>query len=418
MTKARLINLLSLVALCAAMATLAFWLVGPARADSWAMPEIAVTPSANGRHRFTVTPAEIGSQLAYFRDEVAAEQSGEPVERPPPLGLLEKRDAKGKWQPVWAGPLMNPVAPVSVLVADDGRHVVTFDNWGSVGHGEHVIVIYGPEGKLVRSLALTDLVPEDYIEALPRSVSSIYWSRDARLSADGASVVIPVVVPHDGSPGEEAETVPFTIALADGAVSLPPPEQWGRALESSTRLIALQQQQEAERLANLKAPLTSPQGCAERDWHEYLRAAPGRLSSEAPPETYPTIVLLTRDHPRHRESLKRLRDSVGGRPGFPIHAAFASPCDPDGLVAAFAKAVKKVKPDTVPGGVTFYIAAPEPQFAAIASLVAPTGVKTVWIDLAAAIPQRPERIPGTPEHAAAMAAWEEELDAELAAESP
>jgi hypothetical protein len=411
-TKARWISLLSIAALCVAVVAL---LLGgsAARADSWAMPEVAVTPSANGEFRFTVTPADIGSQLAYFRDEVAAENSGQPVERPAPLGLLEQRDAKGKWTPVWAGPLMNPVAPVSVLVADDGRHVVTFDNWHSVGHGEHVIVIYGPEGALVRSLSLTDLVLQDYIEALPRSVSSLDWRRDARFAADGTSVVISVVVPHDRGLGEKAETVPFTIALADGAVTMPPPAQWEAALAAAATVRAARAEADARWLAKLKTPLIPPEGCAERDWHEYLRAAPGRLSSEAPSETYPTIVLLPRDHPRYRESLKRLRDSVGGRPGFPINAAFASPCDPDGLVAAFAKAVKKVKPGSVPDRVTFYIAAPAPQFAAIASLVSPTGAKTVWIDTAVPIPQRPDRIPGTPEYEAAMQAERDSLDAEL-----
>lgn len=413
MTKSRPINLLSLAALC--VAALALWLAGPARADSWAEPTIETTPSANGQFRFTVTPADIGSVLDYFREEIAAEESGIPVERPAPLGLLERRDPQGKWQPVWAGPLANSIAPVEVIVADDGRHVVTFDNWHSLGHGSHVIVIYGPDGKLVRSLALTDLLPQDFIEAQPHTVSSIQWRRDVgEFSADGASITIPVAVPYDGRLKMEEESVTFTITLADGAVMMPPLEQWGAALESSARVIALQQQYEAERLAYLKAPLVPPQGCEGSDWHEYLREAHARLSTEPPFDSFAsTTVLFPRDHPRHRESVKWLREEVAEAALFQGDDAFASPCDPDGLVAAFAKAVKKVKPGAAEGG-TFYIAAPAPQFAAIAKLAAPTGAKTVWIDPATAIPQRPDRIPGSPEHETAMQAWRDKMDAEMA----
>lgn len=412
MRKTRPINLLSLALLCAAV--LSLWLAGPARADSWAMPEIETTLSANGQYRFTVTPAPFGSQLDYFREEVKAENSGKPVERPAPFGLLERRDPRGRWEPVWAGPLMNPVAPASVLVAADGRHVVTFDNWHSVGHGSHVIVIYGPDGTLVRSLALTDLVPQDYVEALPHSVSSLYWSRDEAFAADGASVVIPVVVPHGGGLGDDVETVPFSIALADGAVNLPPAAQWEAALAAAARVQAEMAAAQAAFIAYRTAPLTSPQGCKEPDWHEYLREAHARLSTEPPFDGFTsTTVLFPRDHARHGESVKWLREEVADAAVFQGNDAFASPCDPDGLVAAFAIAVKKVKPGAAEGA-TFYIAAPEPQFGAIAKLVAPTGAKAVWIDPAAAIPQRPDRIPGTPEHEAAIKAWQDALDAEMA----
>lgn len=417
MRKALTIRLLPLALLWLAAFGMVFG-AGEARADSWAMPEVETTLSANGQFRFTVTPAPISNQLEYFRDEIAAEKSGKPAERPAPLGLMERRVAKGRWEPVWAGPLANPIAPVTVLVAGDGRHVVTFDNWGSVGHGAHVIVIYGPEGNLVRSLRLTDLVPQDYIEALPHSVSSLDWRHEPRFSTDGASVIIPVVMPYVQSLDVESkeETVPFTIALADGAVNLPPAAQWEPALAAAARVKVAMAEAEAKWLAERKAPLTPPQGCKEQDWHEYLDEAHARLSTKPPFElSTATTVLFARDHPRYRESLKWLRDEVADVWDFPTDAAFAAPCDPDGLVEAFNKAVKRVKPGSAVNA-TFWIAAPEPQFAAIARLVAPTGAKTVWIDPATPIPQRPDRIPGTPEHEAAMQAWSDSIDAELASD--
>jgi hypothetical protein len=400
------------------LAFAALWLAalggGAARADSWAMPEVTTTLSANGQFRFTVTPGDIEPPPPP-RD---AREDSQPVPRLASQGLLEKRIAKSKWQPVWAGPLANQVAPVTVLVADDGRHVATFDNWGSLGHRDHVIVIYGPDGTLVRSLSLTDLMPEDYIAALPRSVSSIYWSKDESFAGDGASVVIPVIVPHGGGLGDDVETVSFSIALADGAVTLPPPAQWERALAAAAEVTAAMAEAEAKWLADRKAPLTPPQGCEEQDWHEYLREAHARLSAEPPLEiSTSTTVLFPRDHPRYRQSLKWLRDEVTQVLDFPTNAAFASPCDADGLVAAFARAVARVKPGSAVNS-TFYIAAPEPQFAAIARLAAPTGARTVWIDLASAIPQRLERIPGTPEYEAAQDAEMDRISQELAQEMP
>jgi hypothetical protein len=244
--KARLISLLSVAALFAA----AFGLLRStdACADSWAPPETETTLSANGQYRFTVEPVAIESQMAYFEEEAAAAKAGKTVERPAPLGLLEKRNAAGKWEPVWAIPLLNPMAPVSVLVSDDGRHVVTFDNWHSMGHGEHVVVIYGAEGKLVRSMALTDIVPADFIDALPHSVSSIQWRNREALTNAGTSVTVEMPIPGEDAYAEDAETIAFTITLADGTVIPPDSEDWGAAKCAAGRVLA----ERRERRAALK----------------------------------------------------------------------------------------------------------------------------------------------------------------------
>lgn len=41
-------------------------------------------------------------------------------------GILERKDDSGRWTEVWDKPLTNEVAPVSVLIANDGRYVVTY----------------------------------------------------------------------------------------------------------------------------------------------------------------------------------------------------------------------------------------------------------------------------------------------------
>lgn len=405
MTKARLISLLSVAALFAA----AFGLLRStdACADSWAPPETETTLSANGQYRFTVEPVGIESQMAYFEEEAAAAKAGKTVERPAPLGLLEKRNAAGKWEPVWAIPLLNPMAPVSVLVSDDGRHVVTFDNWHSMGHGEHVVVIYGPEGKLVRSMALTDIVPADFADALPHSVSSIQWRRSQNLTDAGTAVTVEIPVPGEEAYSDDAETIAFIITLADGTVTPPDADTWKAAQCAAGKVIADLKQAEAERIAFITNPLTAPQGCEKRPWNAYLDEAHGRLSKAPAFEASAWIDLLDPvGHPRHRDSIRYLEEHMLETGGGENDVAVAAPCHPDVLVAAVGQIVRKVRPGKL-ASLTLYVAAPEPQFAEVARLIAPTGAKAVWLDPAAAIPQRPDRIPGSPENVAAMEAWRE-----------
>jgi len=403
MTKARLISLLSIAALC--VAAIGLFASKDACADSWAPPETEVVLSANGRFRFTVEPVGIESQMAFFEDEVAAAKAGKKVERPAPLGLLEKRNASGKWEPVWAIPLLNPIAPVSVLVADDGRYVVTFDNWHSMGHGEHVVVIYGPEGKLVRSMALTDIVPADFVDALPHSVSSIQWRKREALTDAGTKVTVEMPVPGEEAYSEDAETIAFVITLSDGTVLPPDADKWEAAQCAAKKVNADLKQAEADRIAALVQPLTVPTTCELSDWHDYLDEAYLRRSDQPAFEaSTSTTVLFARKSPRHRESVGWLRDSMLDEFGIERDEAFASPCDPEGLVVAVAGIMKNVRPGSLRKA-TFHVSAPKPQFAEIARLIAPSGAKTVWLDPDEAIPQRPDRIPGSPEEKAAIEAW-------------
>jgi hypothetical protein len=69
--------------------------------------------------------------------------------------------------------LLNPVAPIELLVADSG-HVVAVDNWHNVGYGK-VVSIYDAHGKLIRAYELRDLFQPTEIKRFPHSVSSIHW---------------------------------------------------------------------------------------------------------------------------------------------------------------------------------------------------------------------------------------------------
>ncbi|MEM6476486.1 MAG: hypothetical protein AAF687_10000 [Pseudomonadota bacterium] len=373
----------------------------PARADSWSPPETKTYEAANGEYRFTVEPSPIGTSLDYFTEEVKALEEGRELERPTPLGLLERKLPNGEWRAVWGAPLMNRVAPVDALVSRDGRYVVTFDNWHSLGHGENVIVIYGADGALVRSLQLTDLFPETYSDALPHSVSSIRWRRDKGLSGDGASLFVDVVVPGTASIGSEPETVRFTITLADGQVTMPPERAWEAALAASDKITQQRLAEKQKRLAYLTEPLVAPETCEMGEWHDYLWEAHMRLTPFYldDPSVWKTV-LFPPDHPRYGESVGWLEEELTEDFGWDNEVAVASPCAPEGLVAAIEKISAKLAPNSLPKTI-LYVSAPKADHARIAKLLAPSGIQIRLLDPSTAIPQRPERIPGSPEAAAA-----------------
>lgn len=78
-----------------------------------------------------------------------------------------------RYEPYQTVQLVNPVAPINVVVANDGT-LTTLDNWHNVGFGD-IVVIYAPDGKLRKKYRLEDLYPVAIIEEIERSVSSIWW---------------------------------------------------------------------------------------------------------------------------------------------------------------------------------------------------------------------------------------------------
>lgn len=385
------------------LATFLVWLLAcivptPALADSWLPPSTETVLSENGRFRFTVEPSPIESSLSFFSEELAAQRDGRATERVPPMGLLEVLQDDGQWAPVWAGPLVNSVAPASFLVSDKGT-VVTFDNWHSVGHGEHVIVIYNDAGVLVRSMPLLALLPEDYIEVLPHSTSSLSWRQDASFSPSGQRLILDILVPSENS--EPSETVRFVISLTDGAIERPDSADWSQALEAKDRVVQKTAEAEAARLAYLREPLSAPQGCNMRDWHRYLNEAFFRLTPNwlDLPSTSTTI-LFPPDHDRFETSVGWLADEIADLAEFEGNAAIAAPCSQPELVVVMRRAFSKVSPGALAQS-SIYISADTAHQAALEEIVAPSGASIYWLDPEATIAQRPERIPGSAEEAAA-----------------
>jgi hypothetical protein len=185
--------------------------------DEWLLPTTRSYLSSDKMWRFTVTPRPVESGLAYFEDKVAHRKNAgsSPTNKlTHAQGLLEHRD-KGGWKVVWNKPLLNEVSPVSALVSTEGQ-AVTFDNWHSMGYGRDVVVIYDASGNSVRALSLDDLLPKEYIEALPHTVSYIWWGSDHRIADDSKQLILRVVAPSDdknAGSGESHSTKYIELAL-------------------------------------------------------------------------------------------------------------------------------------------------------------------------------------------------------------
>lgn len=104
-------------------------------------------------------------------------------------GALSQKTPDGAWRRRARWTLVNPRRPAGAAVANDGT-VVTFDHICNARAVTDVIVIYRPDGTLVRSLGLADLLIDDDVALLPRSVSSIHWLRELRLEDDMRRLVI------------------------------------------------------------------------------------------------------------------------------------------------------------------------------------------------------------------------------------
>ena len=361
-----------------------------AHADSWALPERTLYTSPHGTARLTVSPRALKDQLAYYEDKVkgrepAGQRAGE-THRTARATLERKVD--GKWTTVWTQPLVNEVAPVAALVSDDGAHVVTFDNWGSTGYGDDVVVIYAADGRVVRAMGLRQIVPEIFVEALPRTVSSLQWRGDSRFAPDGRNLLVAVVVPDDDAPlGRDRATIDIRIDLATGAVTSPSGPAWNRALAQARKVTAARTAGETARKAAFVGPLVAPAATDDGDWHRYLEEAFFRLDPEWK-RSYPAARVLrspsARDYP---PSERWVREALADPSRVVM---FASPAAPDRLVAVMQDAVQHLPPSRLKR-TRIYLAVPPKPARLLAAALRPAGV---ILDPATPVPQRPERLRG------------------------
>lgn len=358
----------------------------PLCADSWMSPTTTTYTSCAAHARVTITPRDLDSQLAYFEDKVGkVDPAGQKIGGARVASARLERLVDKRWQAVWERQIANNVAPVSALVRDDGEYVVTFDDWHGLGYGPNVVVIYGAGGKLVRALALSDVVPAAYIKALPHSVSSIQWRGDPRFSADGQKIVIPVVIPSEDFASDPAVT-DVAVDLASGAVAPSNPTAWEAALATGRKVLAQQMAYETAAKAAFIAPLLRPKINAEREWHDYLREAVGRLIGDG--DTPSTTVLRLPGASNYPVSEMWVHDAL--TESYADKVAIASLSEPN-LISVLRKVASKL-PERSLSKVTAFIALSDEHWPATVDAMRPTGAKLIQINPDKPMPQRPMRI--------------------------
>lgn len=364
----------------------------PVFADSWAPPTKEIYQSADGHVRFTVIPRGLQDQLAYFTDKVKGREPAGQRRGVAPYakGLWERRSGS-TWTRIWEGRLVNDVSPVSALVADDGRYVVTFDNWHSKGFGDNVVVIYRADGTVVRSLKLADIVPADYVRILPRSVSSLWWSGKHSLSPDGRSVILKIVIPgasHGASEPRGYLDVP--VELATGTVAPLAGPNWDMAQAVAAPLIASDKASGAKDRARTLAPLTAPTGNAEIEWTRYMYEAAERLAS--PPGVAMGLgtewVLPASNDPKFAENVELIR-SLFTEPSEKEDYQFSSPSAPDALARLLIDSASRGRPGAL-AGFRLFIALPASQAEPVRAALKRSGATVILFDPAKPIQQRPE----------------------------
>ncbi|KRB02630.1 hypothetical protein ASD86_24375 [Lysobacter sp. Root690] len=382
-------NLLRAAALSALIGVL--W-TPPARADSWEMPVVKSYFSADRNWRLEVRPRPIASQLDYFQDKVddrdnAGGRAGETQKTA--LATMQRLHA-GQWRTVWDGPLLNEVAPVDALVSPSGQ-AVTIDDWHGVGFGPRVVVIYDAGGKALRSLALKDFLPKPYIATLERSVSSIRWGGDHRISADGRRLLLQVVVPRFGQRmSAEPDYVERQFDLSTGQPLPGDTRAWAGALKAVERYEADRRAEAAAYEAWLRAPLLAPRGDDVSDWYRYLGEAALRLDSHAKPYDARSLVIRLPGDPDQPDTLERLAGYLTNENADSSTILLASPSQ-DVLVQHLRRIAASVPAGRLDRRRVYVVAdaAHHPQ---VQRAMARTGAQYIRIDPAEPIAQRPGRM--------------------------
>jgi hypothetical protein len=351
--------------------------------------------SPDKRARLTVIPRDLESSLAYFDDKVEGrEPAGAPAgaRETSATAVLELRSASGGWEIAWKKPLINEVAPVEVVVANNGQGIATFDNWHSMGHGPDAIAIYGRNGTLIRKFALEDLFPEWFVAALPHSVSSIRWRGTPRISSDGSALIIPVVLPsNDEFSLGEGKKLDLSIRFADAAPLSLESGEWKKALNDAAETARASCAAEREWINTWNAPVMAPTTGKEEDWHYYLRETQYRTKWSDDPPGPGTTVLRLPTAPDFQASVTWLEEALTETAV--VDHDLRAIGSPD--LGRLAVEIERIGPGIGRGqlkGVDLVIVADEAHANRIRAALAPSGANLEFIDPKRSIPQIEQRV--------------------------
>lgn len=150
-------------------------------ADSWAPPRTKDYYSKDKTYFVRIVPRTVPVKFwKWMNAKPRQKRRFTPVDTTiiPCHAIMYKKTKMGD-SLVWKKNLINEVAPVSAFVSNDGKYIVTFDNWHSMGYGVDVMVYYDNQGSLIKRHMLEDISPFP-INTYSMSVSSIWWRCDIK----------------------------------------------------------------------------------------------------------------------------------------------------------------------------------------------------------------------------------------------
>jgi hypothetical protein len=247
-------------------------------------------------------------------------------------------------------------------------------------------VIYGERGQVIRSLALKDLLPPDYIRALGWSVSS--WAREAHFSADGTRLQLDLTIPPEEQLPRETDGVQFEVELATGR-QIPGGAAWEAAVAKGVKVAAAARADQVQAQARLLAPLYGPDSADRDDWYVYVVEAYRRLRKEDD-RSGVGYVLPIRGAPDYAQYETIIGRVLGEPPDGLNVPLFASPSQ-ENLVEVLSAAARKVERGRLKGG-RVYVAVGDALRDRLAAALVHTAAELVQIDPSKPIEQRPGRL--------------------------
>jgi hypothetical protein len=142
-------------------------------ANFWESPKIITTYSENKEYMLMIYPREYPND--YFSAKYQRQlKKGMVKDTVKPCHAVLYHIVNTDTIEIWNKPLVNAVSPVKAIVANDGKSVITInDFWHSKGYA-HTFVVYGEDGALIKDYELKEISPFP-LEQYFSSRQSIHW---------------------------------------------------------------------------------------------------------------------------------------------------------------------------------------------------------------------------------------------------
>jgi hypothetical protein len=167
------------------------------RGDSWASPVTFINISENKKYLAYVEPVSETLnrktpllKVYKINDINSKKKEYDPNNTDEKVRLTFWKEQVKLWEDgkqitfIWEQNLSNSVSPIETFISDDGKYVVTLDNWFGLGRGDDVIAFYKKGGQIKKyslEQALSVKVKDDWDWRKMFSVSilSLNWNEDS-----------------------------------------------------------------------------------------------------------------------------------------------------------------------------------------------------------------------------------------------